>query len=202
MESLHLIVGLGNPGGEYERTRHNAGFLLAQRLGGRWRAQWRGEDKFQARLASVRVDEHKCLLCLPETYMNSSGVAVAAVVNYYRVALQRLLVLVDDADLPLGEIRMRGRGSSGGHHGLESIELQLATQGYARLRLGIGRRATEGRQITGHVLGRFDREEIELFEKVLERASEQVLCWLKSGIEIAMNRFNGVVTTSETKDTE
>jgi PTH1 family peptidyl-tRNA hydrolase len=200
MENLHLIVGLGNPGADYARTRHNAGFLLAERLAGQWGAVWRSEDRFQARLAAADPEGRRCMLCEPLTYMNASGVAVAAVAAYYRVALARLLVLVDDADLPLGEIRLRARGSSGGHHGLESIEQQLGSRGYPRLRMGIGRRAADGRQISGHVLSRFSREETAVFELALARAAEQAACWVAGGIDLAMNKFNGVVAAPETKE--
>ncbi len=200
MENLHLIVGLGNPGAEYSRTRHNAGFLLARLLAERWRAEWRDEAKFTARVAQAEYDGHRCLLCLPQTYMNASGVAVAAVIAYYRLPLSRLLVVVDDADLPLGELRLRPGGSSGGHHGLESLEQHLGGRGYARLRLGIGRQAQNGRRLTGHVLGRFTADEAALLEKVLARAAEQVSCWVSIGLDMAMNRFNGLVTALEPKD--
>src|SRR5207302_6826641 len=128
VENLHLIVGLGNPGAEYARTRHNAGFLVAERLAERWRADWSYEKKFNARVARSARQLGPVLLCEPQTYMNSSGEAVAAVVDFYRVPLARLLVVVDDADLPLGELRLRPGGSSGGHHGLESIEQLLGSR--------------------------------------------------------------------------
>lgn len=195
MERLHLIVGLGNPGAEYQRTRHNAGFALVEELAGRWRADWADERKFNARVARAEHAGHRVLLCQPQTYMNLSGEAVGALVNFYRLPLDRILVAVDDADLPLGEIRLRPGGGSGGHHGLESIGEHLGAKEFARLRLGIGRRAG-AREITGHVLGRFDAEETALMEKVLGRAADQVECWLAAGIEKAMNQFNGVVDSA------
>jgi PTH1 family peptidyl-tRNA hydrolase len=198
MEHLYLIVGLGNPGAEYARTRHNAGFMLVERVAGRWQAQWRLERKFQARLALARRGGRLGLLCEPQTFMNASGLAVAAVRDYYQVALGRVLVLVDDADLPLGELRLRARGSSGGHHGLASVEQHLGSRGYARLRLGIGRRAQDGREITDYVLSRFSAQEAVLFEKVLDRAADQVACWLDEGIEAAMNKYNGVLEAPPT----
>jgi PTH1 family peptidyl-tRNA hydrolase len=191
---LYLIVGLGNPGGEYAKTRHNAGFLLVERLAERWKADWAFEKKFNARVARAQQDERQKLLCEPQTYMNSSGEAVAATLNFYRVPLARLLVAVDDADLPLGELRLRAGGSSGGHHGLESIEQHLGTRDYARLRIGIGRQAGE-RQISGHVLGRFDSTEAAMMDKVLMVAADQAECWLDAGIQKAMNQFNGVVSS-------
>src|ERR1035437_8263712 len=128
MENLYLIVGLGNPGADYARTRHNAGFLVAERLAERWRMSWTYEKKFTARLASGHRNDRRVLLCEPQTYMNSSGEAVWPVMAFYRVQLTGLLVVVDDADLPLGEIRLRPGGSSGGHHGLESVEQHLGAR--------------------------------------------------------------------------
>jgi peptidyl-tRNA hydrolase, PTH1 family len=159
-------------------------------LAKRWRADWRAEKKFQGRVA--RAEGRRALLCQPQTFMNASGESVGALMNFYRLPLGRLLVVMDDADLPLGEIRLRPQGSSGGHHGLESIEAHLASRGYARLKIGIGR--TDGaREITGHVLGRLKPDEMELMEKVLGRAADQAECWLAGGTEKAMNQFNGAV---------
>jgi len=195
MENLYLIVGLGNPGAEYARTRHNAGFLLAERLAERWQASWTYEKKFNARLARVERDARKVLLCEPQTFMNSSGEAVAAVVAFYHVPLATLVVAVDDADLPIGEIRLRPGGSSGGHHGLESLEQHLGTREYARLRIGIGRQ-DGAREITGHVLGRFSSTETALVDRVLTVAADQAETWLAVGIQKAMSQFNGAVSDS------
>jgi len=192
MENLHLIVGLGNPGAEYAKTRHNAGFTLVEQLAERWRADWTNERKFQVRLARAERDGGRVLLCQPQTFMNASGEAVGALMDFYQLPLERLLVVVDDADLPLGEIRLRAGGGTGGHHGLESIGQHLGSGGYARLRLGIGRNEGE-REITGHVLGRFAAAEAALMKKVFVRAADQAECWLTDGIEKAMNRFNGTV---------
>jgi len=133
--------------------------------------------------------------------MNSSGQAVRAVATFYDVLPARILVIMDDADLPVGQLRLRPSGSSGGHHGLESIEEQLGTRDYPRLRVGIGRR--EGaREITGHVLGKFDSTEAPLIAKVLAVAANQAEAWATAGIQKAMNQFNGVVddAVNERKD--
>jgi PTH1 family peptidyl-tRNA hydrolase len=193
MDPVFLIAGLGNPGREYEGTRHNAGFMVVERLARRWNAEWGLERKFQARAARVRQEQRQSILCLPQTFMNSSGEAVGALRDFYRVPNERVLVIVDDADLPLGELRLRPSGRSGGHHGLESVEQHLGTQDYARLRVGIGRTDASVREITGHVLGDFRADEREPLEKVLTRACEQVECWLAHGPVQAMNRFNGPV---------
>lgn len=201
MENRYLIVGLGNPGTDYARTRHNAGFLVADRLAERWRAVWHYEKKFDARLAQSDWGGRRVLLCQPQTYMNASGEAVGAVLAFYRVPLASLVVVVDDADLPLGQIRLRPSGSSGGHHGLESVEQHLGTRDYARLRVGIGRQAGP-REITGHVLGRFSSTETALVDRVLTAASDQVETWLDAGLQKAMSQFNGVVGDSDTERDE
>lgn len=193
MDDLYLVVGLGNPGGEYAGTRHNVGFMLADRLADRWRCNWQMERKFEARLARAERGGRKAVLCQPQTFMNASGDAVGAISRFYRLTAERVLIMVDDADLPLGQIRLRPEGGTGGHHGLESVEQQLGSRNYARLRVGIGRRASDARQITNYVLGRFEADEREMVEKVLDRAAEQVECWLSAGIKEAMNRFNGAV---------
>jgi len=193
VENLFLIAGLGNPGSEYAGTRHNIGFLLVERLAARWRAAWKLEKKFNARLARLEQAGQKIILCEPQTFMNASGDAIGALGRFYQLPADRMLIVVDDADLPLGQIRLRAEGSSGGHHGLESVEQQLATRQYPRLRLGIGRRAGDDRQITDYVLGRFTAGELEIVEEALARAGQQVECWWSDGIEEAMNQFNGAV---------
>jgi PTH1 family peptidyl-tRNA hydrolase len=194
MEDAQLIVGLGNPGRQYAGTRHNAGFAVVERLAGGWGWSWRLETGCQARLAQGVVDGRRVLLCQPQTYMNRSGAAVGPVAQFYRIGSERLLVVVDDADLPLGVVRLRPEGSAGGHHGLESVEQHLGTRNFARLRLGIGRRQPDDRQIADHVLGRFTADEARLFDEVLARAADAAKCWLFEGVGTAMNRFNGVVS--------
>lgn len=201
MEDRHLIVGLGNPGAEYAKTRHNAGFMLVDRLAQSWRAGWNSEKKFQSRLAKAERDGKRLVLCEPQTFMNLSGEAVGALAKFYQLPLTKLMVAVDDADLPLGEIRLRSSGSSGGHHGLESIEQHLGSRDYARLRIGIGRKDSR-REIAGHVLGKLSASEMALMEKVLARAAEQVECWLAHGLPKAMSQFNGVVEDSNNEGTK
>ncbi|HZF02403.1 MAG TPA: aminoacyl-tRNA hydrolase [Methylomirabilota bacterium] len=193
MEPLHLIVGLGNPGADYAKTRHNAGFLLVEKLAAQWKANWTNERKFKARIAKAEHNSKRILLCEPQTFMNLSGETVGALKDFYQLPLAQLMVVADDADLPLGTIRLRPDGSSGGHHGLESIEQHLASQKFARLKIGIGRQ-DGSREITNYVLGKFDSAGNELLEKVLDRASNQIETWLEAGIEKAMSQFNGSVT--------
>lgn len=197
MQDASVIVGLGNPGAEYARTRHNAGFMATDRLAQRWQAAWRNETRFEARLAKAERAGGVVRLCQPLTFMNESGTAVGKVAAYFRVPPGRILVINDDADLPLGEIRMRPGGGTGGHHGLESIEAHLGTRDYPRLRIGIGRQDDGVRQITRHVLGRMSDTETKLFEQVLDRAADQAECWVEAGIQRAMNQFNGTITAPD-----
>lgn len=193
VNTVRLIVGLGNPGRKYRETRHNAGFMLAERLATKWGGRWRMEKKFFAELAECGFAGRRFILCRPQTFMNASGEAVAKVADFYRVAPAATLVLVDDADLPLGALRLRGEGSPGGHHGLESVEQHLGTRAYPRIRLGIARPHAEVRDIANHVLGRFQADELALWEKVLARAESQVECWAAEGVARAMNLYNGTV---------
>ena len=192
MENIFLIVGLGNPGAGYAKTRHNAGFLLVEKLAAQWKTDWANERKFAARMAKAERSGKRVLLCAPQTFMNLSGETVGAVTDFYQLPVAQLIVAVDDADLPFGEIRLRPSGSSGGHHGLESIEQHLGSREFARLRIGIGRQDSS-RQIANYVLGKFDSSENELLEKVLRRASGQIECWLNDGLPKAMSLFNGKI---------
>ncbi len=193
MENAFLIVGLGNPGAEYANTRHNAGFLVVEKLAARWKCEWANEKKFRAGMARAMVNGKRVYLCQPRTFMNASGEAVGAAMDFYQLPLAQLMVVSDDADLPFGMVRMRPGGSSGGHHGLESIESHLASRDFARLKIGIGRK--DGlREITNHVLGRFESAEKDLLGKVLDRAAAQVETWLDAGVEKAI-QLNGNVET-------
>ncbi len=196
MDSLWLIAGLGNPGKEYALTRHNAGFLLVETLAVRWGSAWTAAPRQMAMIARAKVGGHSVLLAKPQSYMNLSGEPLRALVDFYKVAPARVMVAVDDADLELGNIRLRGEGSSGGHHGLASVEKHLGTRAYARQRLGIGRRTDGVRKIAGFVLHPFPAEEWKIFESVLEQAARQVECWMADGIQPAMSRFNGVAPSA------
>lgn len=196
VEKVYLIAGLGNPGDKYARTRHNAGFMLVEKLVARWKVKWSEEKKFTSRLAKAEQGGRKVIACQPQTYMNASGEAVGPLAHFYKVSAPQVLVVVDDADLPFGQIRMRAKGSSGGHHGLDSIEQHLGTNDFPRLRIGIGRR-DGAREITNYVLGQFSSAEDDLLEKVLNRASDQVESWLNDGIEKAMSRFNGAIESAQ-----
>lgn len=193
MKRRLLIAGLGNPGREYVYTRHNAGFMLADRLASRWGLSWRAEKKFFAEVAEGVAVGQSVVLCKPQTYMNNSGEAIGAIIGFHRIPNSDVLVAVDDADLSLGSMRMRPEGGAGGHHGLESIESHLGSKAYARVRLGVARPDQGVRDIANHVLGRFTAAELDVWEKVLNRAVEQAEAWLGSGVAKAMNLYNGSV---------
>lgn len=197
MQDAFLVIGLGNPGRKYEKTRHNAGFLAAERICKHWDCDLKFELKFESTIAKAHFEDQIVLICQPQTFMNASGKAVGKLAHFYKIERRRMLVLVDDADLPLGEIRLRQRGSSGGHNGLKSIAEVLQTQEYARLRIGIGR---EGTDLHDHVLGTFEAGERDLLNRVLERVKAQVQMAMKEGFEAAMNRYNGRLTNLTNED--
>lgn len=187
---LRAIVGLGNPGPEYENTRHNAGFLLAEHLARRW-ALPRFRRVPAARETRGRLGRHDVVLLKPQTYMNHSGAVLAGVraLPGFDPATD-LLILVDEFALPLGRFRLRGAGSAGGHNGLKSIEASLRRQDYPRLRIGIGPLPPGTEDAADFVLGAFTSSEQTLLHEGLDPMSEAVECWVEDGIEIAMNRFN------------
>ena len=187
-----LVVGLGNPGKEYDGTRHNIGFMVLERLAEKLDCSFRSKWRFSAQVAEAAAgDAGKVVLAKPKTFMNRSGSAVNALLNWLKIEPVQLLVVVDDADLPLGQIRLRTSGGSGGHNGLRSIiEALGGNEEFARLRVGIGRSAPAGADITGHVLGRFAPAEREAAEQAIVAAMEAVECCLRDGLTEAMNRFN------------
>lgn len=187
---MRAIIGLGNPGTEYEGTRHNAGFQLADHLAARWHLlPFRRAT--QAREVRGRLGEQDIRIIKPQTYMNRSGAALAPLRSLSDFDPSRdLLVLVDDVALPAGKFRLRGAGSAGGHNGLKSIEGTLHRQDYARLRIGVGPRPMDYDDLADFVLDRFLREEQETIDGLLDPMAEAVETWLDSGIEQAMSLHN------------
>jgi peptidyl-tRNA hydrolase, PTH1 family len=183
------IVGLGNPGAEYAGTRHNAGFRLADYLVWRWQlGGYRRGDR--AVTASGMVAGMAVRVVKPTTWMNASGDALRGLRGPAFEPARDLLVLVDDAALPLGSFRLRGGGSAGGHNGLKSIEAALRSQDYARLRIGIGARPPEYDDLADWVLGRLTAAERDVLDAAGETMGDAVECWIADGIDTAMNRFN------------
>ena len=177
-----MIVGLGNPGREYAGTRHNAGFAVVDRLAALDAASFHKDG-----LAEVATSKG-VILCKPASFMNSSGEPVSAIARYHRVAPAEILVVLDDVALPVGKLRLRLNGSSGGHNGLQSVIDSLGTEEVPRLRIGIG--GPGDATLTGHVLGRFTAEESQAFEESLERAVAAIEYAQGNGAVAAMNKFN------------
>lgn len=185
---MFLVVGLGNPGKEYAATRHNVGFMVVDQL-----AEEIGikveKNKFKALVGEGFVGTEKVILAKPQTYMNLSGEAVLDIAGFYKIPAEKVIVILDDMDLPVGKVRLRMKGGSGGHNGLKSIIYQLQTEDFARLRIGIGKPAPE-RQTVGYVLGKFGDEEREAMTEALSKTAKAVLEIMESGVERAMNKVN------------
>lgn len=187
------MVGLGNPGRRYAETRHNVGARVVERVAERARIAL-DEERFDGRAGRGLVAGEETLLLLPDTFMNRSGAAVAAALRALAPLdpARELLVVLDDADLPLGRLRLRARGSSGGHRGLADIIEVLGEEGFARLRFGIGRPAA-ARDTADFVLDRFEPAEREMVDEAVERGAAAVACFVAEGVAQAMNRFNAPV---------
>jgi peptidyl-tRNA hydrolase, PTH1 family len=184
---MKLVAGLGNPGSRYEGTRHNLGFAVVDLLAGRWGIEV-ARQKFNAWVGDGTAGGQRVVLLKPLTFMNLSGQAVQAAVAFHKLSLEDLLVVSDDLDLPVGQIRLRASGTSGGHKGLESIIQLLGSNEFARLRIGIGRAGRD--EVVAHVLSGISPEEEALTDAAVRRAADAVECWLTDGVTAAMNRFN------------
>ncbi|MCB9850750.1 MAG: aminoacyl-tRNA hydrolase [Phycisphaerales bacterium] len=184
---MKLIVGLGNPGKEYERTRHNVGFRVVDLLASRWQIDMLSE-KFHAWFGSGVIRDERVVLLKPTTFMNRSGQAVQAAGKFYQLELADLLVISDDVAIDVGRLRVRKKGSAGGHNGLSDIIRRIGSDEFCRLRFGIG--DVPGAVRSSHVLGRFSADEDELIEPAIRRCADAVETWIVEGADAAMNRFN------------
>lgn len=183
-----LIVGLGNPGLAYKRTRHNIGFLIVEAFAKSQGLTWRKVSSIKGELAQGIVGEKRLFLLLPATYMNGSGEAVRRCLDYYDIPLEHLLIVADDISLPFGKIRMRPQGGAGGHNGLKSVEAYVRTQTYCRLRIGIGDR--EHGDLADYVLAHFSQEESEKLPEIIKQAVSILEIWILEGISAAMQIAN------------
>ncbi len=186
---MKVIVGLGNPGRRYANTRHNLGFRVVDCLSERWGIAV-DRKRHHGLIGTGHVNGEKVVLVKPMTYVNRSGLCVRQVVRYTLDRLDDLLVVVDDIHLPLGVLRLRPRGSSGGHNGLKSICRDLGTDEFPRIRIGIGRPAEQAEEMTGHVLGKFRKKEAPAVDEAIERAADAVYYLMRNGFDAAMNEFN------------
>ena len=192
---MKLIVGLGNPGSQYAKTRHNAGFMAVDRLADRHAPGAVVRARFQADCVEASIAATKCLLLKPMTYMNLSGQSVLQAVQFYKIPLADMLVVTDDLALPVGSIRLRAGGGAGGHNGLGDIEQRLGSAEYPRCRVGIGPKPPMFDQ-AAFVLSRFAEEEAGLVTASITAAADAVEEFVSSGIASAMNRFNSKVKSS------
>ena len=181
---IRLVAGLGNPGPEYAATRHNIGFMVADQLTAQFGSTWQRSTKWDALSANCGA----VLLVKPMSFMNRSGYPLLAIAQFYKIAPREILVVLDDLALPLGRLRLRAGGGSGGHNGLESIIMQFGTEEIPRLRIGIGEAPLEGS--VDYVLSRFFEEEKPIVRSIIDRAVEAVKCAIDNGLNSAMNTFN------------
>ena len=197
---MWLVVGLGNPGEEYVKTRHNIGFRAVDELADRYRLRF-DEKRGKARITDGTIAGQRVAIAKPFTFMNLSGQTVTALKQWYKIDTANILVVYDDLDLPFGTLRLRQRGSAGTHNGMKSIVQLLGSQDFPRLRIGIEQTPT-GWDTVNYVLSRFSREQEEQMPQVLGAAADAIEIVLREGVEAAMNRYNGQAKKSKKTDGE
>lgn len=185
-----IIAGLGNPGKEYEYSRHNAGFLCLDILCNKYNFKT-DRVKYRALTATVMIEGHPCLVMRPQTYMNNSGEAIKAAADFYKIPPEKVIVIYDDISLPTGTLRIRKKGSAGGHNGIKSIIWQLNSDVFPRLKIGVGDRQNKDDDLKDYVLGRFSKEDTEILKKTMEKAVEALSYILDGDTDGAMSRYNG-----------
>ena len=184
---MFLIVGLGNPGKEYDGTRHNIGFAAIDYIADKYNIEL-NRVKFKGVFGEGFIDNKKIILLKPTTYMNLSGESIREVINFYKISNEEIIVLYDDISLEVGRLRIREKGSHGGHNGIKSIIDNLGTDVFPRVKIGVG--APKG-NLVSHVLGKFDNEEVEILKETIKASSEATSIIIKSDIKSAMNKLNG-----------
>lgn len=186
----YLIAGLGNPGLQYEKTRHNAGFLCVDEIVRQYGAQ-PFKHKFQSLVGECNIGGKRCLLCKPQTYMNNSGTAVQEIAQFYKLSPGQIIVIFDDISLPVGHLRIRRNGTHGGHNGIKDIIELLGTNEIPRVKIGVGQKPHPDYDLKDWVLGKFSPEEFTLLQSTLKNAAMAVECIVEDSIDSAMNRYNG-----------
>ncbi len=185
----YMIVGLGNPGGKYEMTRHNAGFLAIDLLARQLDVDIK-KLKFHALVADAKIGGRRCLLMKPQTFMNNSGEAVGEAARFFKIAPENIIILSDDVTLDVGKIRVRRKGSAGGHNGLKSIISHLGTEEFPRVKIGVGKKPDALMDLVDWVLGTFPKEQQPDLKTALENAGSAVEVIVSDGVDAAMNEFN------------
>lgn len=196
---MKLIVGLGNPGVKYEKTRHNAGFMVLDRI-----AEMNGvsisKNKFEGKHVKTKINGEDVILLKPETFMNLSGFSVRACMDFYKISRKDLLIIYDDLDTPVGSIRLKAKGSAGGHNGMKSVIQSVLGEDFNRIRVGIGRDPKI--KIIDYVLTRFRAEELEDLDQSIDQAAKAAIFSLTHSFEQTMNRYNGKIKTKSPKKTK
>ena len=185
-----IIAGLGNPGKEYEYSRHNAGFLCLDILCNRYGVKT-DKVKYRSLVGGAEIEGKPCLLMRPQTFMNNSGEAIKAAADFYKIPPEHIIVIYDDISLSLGTLRIRRKGSAGGHNGIKSIIWQLGSDEFPRLKLGVGERSDPDSDLKDHVLGKISKPDLETMRKTMERAVDAIPDILNGDIDGAMSRYNG-----------
>lgn len=189
-EEMWLVAGLGNPGLQYEKTRHNAGFAAAERLAQEYSVEF-NKHKFEAEYGEMRIGGKRVLLAKPQTYMNNSGRAVSAIARFYKIPPENIIIIFDDITQSVGKIRIRRNGSHGGHNGMRDIIELMGTEEIKRIKIGVSERPDRSTDLKDWVLGRVPAEQQPELEKALERAAAAVTEIITRGIDSAMNKYNG-----------
>ncbi|MBC1498990.1 aminoacyl-tRNA hydrolase [Listeria weihenstephanensis] len=184
---MKMIVGLGNPGKKYDRTRHNVGFMVVDELSFRYQMPWK-KSKFNGMTSSIVVNGEKMLLVKPLTFMNLSGECVRPLMDYYDIPVEDVLIVYDDLDLPTGKIRLRQKGSAGGHNGMKSLIQHLKTQEFNRIRVGVDRPVNG--DIINYVLGDFPKSEQADIIEAIQKSADAVEAWSNKSFTEVMNQFN------------
>lgn len=185
-----IIAGLGNPGKEYEYSRHNAGFLCLDILCNKYSLKT-DRVKYRALTCTAMIEGHPCLIMRPQTFMNSSGESIKAAADFYKIPPEKIIVIYDDISLPTGTLRIRKKGSAGGHNGIKSIIWQLNSDVFPRLKIGVGDRQNKDDDLKDYVLGRFSKDDTETLKKTMEKAVEALKYILDGDTDGAMSRYNG-----------
>lgn len=200
MQEAKLIIGLGNPGKQYERTRHNMGFLIVQQIAKSYGVELQSKPQLLGQFAKAQKGDQTILFLLPMTYMNLSGRSVQRCVDFYKIDVSRIFVVVDDIYLPFGKMRLREKGQSGGHNGLKNIDEHLTTSNYTRLRVGIGQSQTE--DLSKFVVGKFTKDEEDNLDQVIENASSITNTWIDFGLKQALNTLSKIFQEESSKNTD
>ncbi len=185
----YLIVGLGNPGMQYEKTRHNAGFMAADRLAQKYNCTFL-RNKFDAVYGDTEIGGHRVIIAKPQTYMNLSGKAVVAISGFYKIPIEKIIVMFDDISLDVGKIRIRRKGSAGGHNGIKDIIELIGSEDIMRIKIGVGGKVHPDSDLKDHVLGRIPETQIADFEAALDRAVAAAGEIITRGVDSAMNKYS------------